>query len=475
MKKKYKIEILYPLEEILPIIGDSDEAQYIYRYLKEIEAVTCILEDQYIDKDYLIDYSKYYARSFNPYPKTTKRLHFFGKYIDKKQFRGLLLRHNESELEELNKSYLGFIIIKPIKNSREKPLIGRTILKPYPRDAGDEKREHIELNHPVSLYGIDLQIKSLPYQMQDSAVGACATIACWVSLYPLRELFDIEIQSPVEITEKSIAHPSLNRNFPSTGLSFYQIKTFFNSVGLETEFVELIPEKLKKQLGRDHRLVEDLIKAYVSYNIPIIACLKLEKEEKKRQGGRRKPKREPDFEQHAVIISGYRHRSGEITELYVHDDRIGPYHRVLPVLPSHLFLQWDNEWLNRYYSPGKKYSAVKLELIIIPLYPKIRMSFLDIYRAYLDFIEEAKKVEIKDPSKKFSYELRLTDVKKYKRFLHRHPFFRRESILLKPFPRFLWIFRVFTNGKLHYDHVYDATLDYPSIKPYERIKFIRRD
>ena len=78
-------------------------------------------------------------------------------------------------------------------------------------------------------------------------MGACATIACWISLFPLVSLFGVQTQSPIEVTEKSVSFPADCRNFPSEGLSLYQMKNYFNSIGLETEFIK--PEEFRSSDG----------------------------------------------------------------------------------------------------------------------------------------------------------------------------------------------------------------------------------
>ena len=68
-----------PFDHIQDELGYSNQARYIYKYAKDINANTVVIEDHYIDKDYLIDYSKFYARSFDPPSTVTKRLHFFSE------------------------------------------------------------------------------------------------------------------------------------------------------------------------------------------------------------------------------------------------------------------------------------------------------------------------------------------------------------------------------------------------------------
>ena len=50
--------------------------QYIFRYL-DGKCKTVLIEKEYIDKDYLIDYSLFYSRAFQEVPRFTQRIHYF--------------------------------------------------------------------------------------------------------------------------------------------------------------------------------------------------------------------------------------------------------------------------------------------------------------------------------------------------------------------------------------------------------------
>ena len=154
------------------LLGNSYQGNYLLNYLSGLNAKTCILEGDYIDKDYMIDYQKFYSRSFLSYKRITKRIHFFATDFSPDDFEKSLENSNVKYLQE---SYLGFAVIKPIEDSNKNPLIGRSVLKTYHPKAGDEKRFFISRDCGASLFGIPLTVESLPFQVQDQAVGGCAT------------------------------------------------------------------------------------------------------------------------------------------------------------------------------------------------------------------------------------------------------------------------------------------------------------
>lgn len=474
----------------------------------------------------MIDYSKFYSRSFKNIDRFTKRLHFFTESFTEEEFKHGL----EGDIEFLNKlkkSYLGFVVIKPIKNSNGAPLVGRTILQTYSSVVDDERRFFLTGKSSVSLFGIPFDLKSLPFQAQDKAVSACATIALWISLHTLNEFFGISTSSPFEVTERSVSFPAEHRNFPSSGLNILQIKNYFNILGLETEIINIeeltklywfrwddIPgndnlkliEFLKQYFGIDwvktatiekidggktikvstqnnylslklndeqtevnleidgvrteqfivkienskiniytksnanlaNDVIVDAVKAFINIGIglPIIATLKM----KKNNG----------FEAfHAVVISGYRHKNYNIKELYIHDDQIGPYSKVEFDGDA---IRWKNEWVKDY-----GFEEVLVQKLIVPVYPKIRLSFGPIY----DFLLKHREM-INLENEKLHADLYLMQVKEYKKFLLECSIEDKEKILIEPLPRFLWIIRTHLFGIPILDFVYDGTLVFPT-------------
>lgn len=436
---------VYPFSEIKPEMGASSQSEYLYDYLFNKKAKTCVIEENYVDKDYLIDFAKFYSRSYNVDDKYTTRLHFFSEVFTKEDLIRCLENNKDDQISTLSSSYLGFIVRKPIQDCHGHNFIGRTLLKTYDPNDNGENRFFIKQKYPVSLFGIPLTVDTLPFQAQDQAVGGCATSACWVALHPLSALFGIEKLSPVEITEISVLVPNLDRNFPSTGLTLPQMKNYFMTLGLETEFIDLAIESLvlKKYYTERDDIICDVVKAYNRVGLPIIAALII---------WELPHQKNPPH--HAVVISGFRHKNCEVKELYIHDDQIGPYHHVKPV--NNKFSQWDNDWITK-----KKAISVVPYKLLIPIYPKMRLNFLKIYIAYLEIKREVEKsIKEENLTGDMHIELFLTRINDYKKFLWSMKFDNKSKILSKPFPKFVWIIRTFYEGKPEKDYIYDGTCVY---------------
>src|SRR3546814_9466748 len=98
--------------------GKSDDIRkkthlrFLDEYFTEIGAATIVVEERYIDRDYLEDYAAYYARCFADYGRICARLHFFREAFDEACFEGLVRRTEPGD--KIRAGYLGFIVVKPL-------------------------------------------------------------------------------------------------------------------------------------------------------------------------------------------------------------------------------------------------------------------------------------------------------------------------------------------------------------------------
>lgn len=102
---------------------------------------------------------------------------------------------------------------------------------------------------------------------------------------------------------------------------------------------------------------------------------------------------------------------------------------------------------------------------MIPVYPKIRLSFDSIYYIFL------KHKRLKR-HKKARYELFLIKINQYKDFLAKQKIKDKMKKLYEPFPRFLWVSRTYIDDKPLIDQVFDATSVYP--QEFDRIRFLEK-
>jgi len=160
------------------VLNSKDIITYLFEYFEHFETKTIILEKHYIDDDFLTDYAGYYAQCFKPYRKNCCRIHFFSINISDSDIEKIILKKHELFNEKiLNEHYIGFIVIKPLPDT----IIGRTYLKVYEEING--RIYPIKRKYNVHLFGLDLFIKTLPFQEQDREISACATCALWSTFH----------------------------------------------------------------------------------------------------------------------------------------------------------------------------------------------------------------------------------------------------------------------------------------------------
>jgi hypothetical protein len=369
----------------------------------------------------------------------------------------------KDDIKKMNEKYLGYIIRKPVKNDDGYYLIGRTCLSPYPSEITDDiHREFITNQNECSLFGIRLRVNSLPFHQQDIAVGACASAALWMSQFSIKNWYPIPIKSLAEITEESQFYYRYPL-YPSEGLTIDEMCKYLSSIGLHFHTIEIL--ELYKELNKIwkkrevdayiNRLMEDAIRAYFSASFSIICCLSLINY-KETPKGREITKKTL----HAVILSGYKEENRRIVELYLHDDKIGPYCKTEFLEPKILL---KNEWKN-------KWDEIRIHTILIPIDPMIKLSFTRIYEQYLE-----KIIDMIIENQYEDYQILLSSINMYKEKLMSNQNIKecilfeyneeemiskevtKDILLQKNFPKYLWIIRFFKGNNKIKDIILDGT------------------
>jgi len=237
---------------------------YFEEYFKVLDAKTILVEFPYVDHDYLEDFSAYYVKCFKEYDRFCTRLHFFSIPFSDEDFSKLLTTENPHiDKETLNKAYLGFIVVKPIPLT----FIGRTCLKTYPFCGG--RNYPFRHEYHVNLFGLNLFVKSLAYQEQDSVVAACASTAIWTAFQATAFLFQHSVPTPVEITKAAVKFsPLSNRHFPNKGLSEEQMAQAIRDVGLEPYLIST----------SEAYIIKASVYAYQKAGIPLVLGIELSEE-----------------------------------------------------------------------------------------------------------------------------------------------------------------------------------------------------
>ena len=297
------------------------QAEYLKDYLKNLDVKKILIESNYFDRDYLSEFSAFYSTSVSGYQNICKRIHFFSdKNIDRKLFEKATGGEPKA-IKILNNSYLGFCVLRPIKAR-----LGKTVLKWYDNKQLSSQRITVKRTYKCHVAGVQLEIKGLAWQQQDTGVGACATIALWSALQS--SAFDDfhAIPTTTEITRAANKTMALgSKTFPSKGLTSLQLYEAIKELGLSP-----MVQKGNLDIGLDQKKYftkerfMNSIASYIRSDYPVIILGHL-KIEGQYTG------------EHAISAVGFRNdlnpkKPAKILTLedslneilYIHDDNIGP-------------------------------------------------------------------------------------------------------------------------------------------------------
>lgn len=453
--------ISYNVDALVTLLAESADTDpdvvrskmhcvYFEEYFRALSAQTIIIEREYVDHDYLEDFAAYYVRCFQEYRRKTVRLHFFSNTFTEADFKGLLTDDaSVLSTESLQAGYLGFVIIKPLPGAT----IGRSCLKTYPDENG---RRHFPIlrTYEIGLFGLKLTVESLAFQQQDTVVAACATSALWTCFQGTGKRFQHAIPSPVEITQAATDHVPDDllatgaRTLPNAGLTATQMAFAIRAATLEPLVVGT----------PDPYILSSTLYAYLRCGIPSILLFQLfdvTETEQRRLGG------------HAVAVTGFslghsmqphpmtglQLRSSRIDKIYAHDDQIGPFARMTFNATGAL----DTSWGGRGRVEGRP------DLVLIPLYHKIRIPFEVIHDAilHLDNILAWMRTTLDSQLQRPEWDIYLTTVSQYKKDIHTH--YRSllgtelEDYLTESLPKYLWRVTALHDQEAVMDIVFDAT------------------
>ncbi|HVS72226.1 MAG TPA: hypothetical protein VHQ47_13300 [Phycisphaerae bacterium] len=446
------------------VIATKTHCFYFESYFGKLGAKTIVVENDYVDRDFLEDFAAYYVRCHHQYDRRCARLHFFNQQFAAADLENLLKGGAGGLTADLMKStYLGFVVVKPLPET----VVGRTCLRTYPEDHG-RRCFPITRSYDASLFGIDLKVESLAFQEQDSVVAACATSALWSAFHGTGMLFQHAILSPVEITKAaSVNFAGRSRNLPNRGLTAEQMALAVRSVGLEPFVIS----------ASDEFVLKSSLYGYLRGRVPTLLLGALFD-----TGGGT-----PAFRgQHAVAATGFGvgaavmgaggpngflSNSCFIDRIYAHDDQVGPFARMVfdgttVTLPDNAgnpqqHLSLSTSW--RDSAGGNVAVRFVPQMLLVPLYHKIRIPFGLVQSSVVnfdDFIELLRSHAIVPLKDRLKWDIHLTTVSHLKRDIFNGtglPPDLRHEVLAKNLPRFIWRATARCDTAPVVDLLFDAT------------------
>lgn len=470
----------YSIESLLDLIAEKSgndrdtvvgklHATYLEEYFEKLKAQTILVENGYVDRDFLEDFSAYYVRCFSSYERFCTRCHFFTSKFIEEEFAEFLNSPEKCQLSpvDLDENYIGFTVIKPLPNT----FIGRTCLKTYP----EEGKRHFPCvrEYTAHPFGLDLKIKSLAFQEQDSVVAACATSALWSAFHGTGKRFQHSIPSPVEITRAATReHPLKTRVFPNRGLEVSMMAHAIKDIGLEPYYVPINTNQL--------HILKETAYAYLQCQIPVVLIFELwdQSQPQPALAGL-----------HAASVSGFcldkNHdaisdefstKARRITKLYAHDDQVGPFARMefdggkicRPTTSSPSSHEAAETLSTSFRKLGGAIGDMRVAPIglLIPLYHKIRIPYASVHeavRSFDDFLKLMVRWASSDQQQiDLDWDISLTTGTDFKRKILEPDTAgaleeTRTEILCQSFPRFLWKASAYLDENLLLDLLFDAT------------------
>lgn len=441
--------------------------------------IQMIVENHYIDQHFIEDFAQYYVRCFHPYPRECVRVHFFlsdlvqeqnnpgnkKPVLDELCFRDILEGKNSDGVnqEQLRKDYLGFVVIRPIPET----FLAKVCLRLYSNIMSGNTNgcTVLTIENKVSLFGIPLQVDSVPFQEQDRVLSACATSAIWSFFYAHKCVSRINLPSSITITKS--AYPSNNGmdvRFPNLGLSPDMMCRSIRNQGLEPSVIGLTDSTAAQQL-LEH------VYAYVNSGWPILLGLKVFNEKGEEQG------------LHAITVLGYklsensvlpldsdqvRMKAHKIKYLYIHDDRVGPYAR-LTFDAGRWIIGVESISELKTFDTKETYEPTCL---ILGVYHKQRISYVRIKQTcqnLQDFLllfcksdmagNESQRQEMGMIISALEWDIQIENVQSLKqRLLKEDRAIKGKSeIITASLPRFVWSIKARRNDQEIMELLFDAT------------------
>ena len=415
---------------------------YFSAFLASRGVKSAVIEEKYVDRDYIQDFANYYSLCFTEYPRFCKRCHFFTKTYSKADIERIVVNCDADEVEALRKNYLGFFVFRPL------PVVvfGRTCFRPEEKIKPHQSYLAV-VKTIVNFFGVELEVEATPFQEQDSTVSACATSALWTSFQITRQLFGHLPYAPSAITRLATEHsgPSTGNILPNHGLLREEMIHAIGRVGLG-----FWCETLQMTVGMDYARLKIISAAYMAIGLPVILIVELNRICRGSSSS---------MGRHAIVACGYRFRKtcpmpeeycgmpnkyNNIEALYCVDDQVGPYCQMIEMgHNTRAPFQWKTEWLES----GREKICCHVTDVLVPLYHKIRVSHDEIFACAIEFFRSIRCFLCDVGEKRNIFHntilnIRLTDsyaLKQYVKGIEQFSYEVKSKVLLASLPRYMWL------------------------------------
>jgi hypothetical protein len=455
--------------------------KFINGYLDKLNCKYLVMETDYVSETYSQEFEYYYSSEFKNISKFTSRIHFFSEIDELKKID--FVNFCMCSKKSVQKSYIGYIVVKPVANS----FWGVTMLKQYEKSKKRWFNSTIKDN--VFIANFKLSIKTLPFQPQDSTLSECATTSLWSNLYYAHKSFRLPYLSVASLSklikDKTPYTDGYEKEPPFfLGLTTPQIQKIITEYGLLPVSYPLLSQKqhemyffssyskvkndsISIQNEENINHFKNLIYAYNYAGFPILLGYKILNYSKNK------------YPSHLVVINGFKINdsitensfySEKIESLYAHDDQFGPFSKIdfqdindldtgknITVLKTQFLINSENEETSYQGVPTYLYisTPTKIRLTYLGV-DKIQNSFRFIIEEILAIVFEKNDEDFNLKRKIYiekgaSYKKRL--IKKYLGSNIRI----YNEIVNSSFPEYVWIINFYNENGAVCDLILDST------------------
>lgn len=247
-----------------PGLNDNSSFKILWNALKDIQEITFVIEEYYIDRVYRDSYYTYYSCKHFEYSRYCKRLFVFSGKIETSN--GCTI--TDIATKELQKTFIGCIVIRPIETGK----IGRSLLNPY--YFTEPNNTYVRYaNYDITMFGKRLHIDAFPYSMQDEETTSCAEITILNLLdYFSKKYAEYKYFLPSEIIEIAVKN-GYERRLPTKGLDYLLISKVFMEAGF-------YPVLYNSDKLEDDSKFKRILHYYIESGIPTAVGLEINKNTK---------------------------------------------------------------------------------------------------------------------------------------------------------------------------------------------------
>lgn len=213
--------------------------------------VRVVVESDYADPVYRDSYYHHYSIKLRPYAKDCVRLSFFEpKYVTLNDFIS-------QDTEEIQKTYLGFLVLRPLNKC-----IGRNAIDTRAKKFPLGDIEICKTTIKATCLGHKLSVKAFPHSSQDSEYMSCAENSIWTMMEYFGNKYTVyDPILPSQIVQ-ALADYKYERLIPTTGLSYSHISMLLKKRGFETKVYDWQNAKF-----------QEIFACYIESGLPLIVCI----------------------------------------------------------------------------------------------------------------------------------------------------------------------------------------------------------